>query len=89
MEVDNNSLTSSSIDNISENENDSSLRNINPDTNDLEGFNLYDEIETEYIPNVQTKNLGISEHKIICVEMKNNNKIYIEYEDYWTIKDVN
>jgi hypothetical protein len=26
--------------------------------------------------------------KIICIEMSNNNKVYINYEENWTLKDV-
>jgi hypothetical protein len=28
------------------------------------------------------------EEQIICIELENNNKIYIKYEIEWTIKDV-
>lgn len=29
-----------------------------------------------------------STDRICCIELKNNNKIYIQYGDKWTIKDV-
>ena len=33
-------------------------------------------------------NNKIIEEQICCIELTNNNYIYIKYEDEWTIKDV-
>ena len=33
-------------------------------------------------------NNKIIEEQICCIELSNNNYIYIKYEDNWTIKDV-
>lgn len=47
-----------------------------------------------YNDSLDSENLAINEYdflheKICCVEMINNNKVFIKFKDNWTVKDVN
>ena len=67
---------------------DGSDRIINPETNDIEGIIISEEIDGDYKPKTYSHSNNLKDEKIICIEMKNNNKIYTEYKDNWTIRDV-
>lgn len=60
---------------------------LNPESNDIESITLEDEFDYNYTP-LNFRKINEKEEMIICVEMINNNKIYIRYQDNWTIKDV-
>ena len=51
-------------------------------------------LNNQYLLNAENKkndyeiNNKIIEEQICCIELTNNNYIYIKYEDNWTIKDV-
>jgi len=49
---------------------------------------INDDYNYEIIPKgslfKRTHNTG----KYLCIELKNNNKLYIKYEEYWTVEDV-
>jgi len=60
---------------------------INPETNEIEGKEDHSDFDNHYYPLTYRKS-DVKEEMIICVEMINNNKIYIDYKDSWTIKDV-
>ena len=49
-------------------------------------FNYYQEIETTTESNIVYD--PSSDEAIICIELINNNKIYINYEYNWKINDV-
>jgi hypothetical protein len=53
--------------------------------NDLNNTVLFDEYENKKIQ-IYDPNL---DEQICCIELTNNNKIYIRYEQDWIIKDVN
>ena len=48
--------------------------------------NLNQSAETEFIDG--TYKYEEDHKKICCVEMKNNNKVYIEFKEDWTVKNV-
>lgn len=70
-----------------ENELETNQMTINPETNEIERP-IFTSDDLNYEPETYSKNNKTKEEKIICIEMKNNNKLYIEYEDNWTIKQV-
>lgn len=47
---------------------------------------LNDSIEND---NLEVNKYEDDNKKICCIEMKNNNKVYIEFKEDWTVKNVN
>ena len=84
----NNSFYSNSSISQSSGSDESNEMIINPETNEIEGINQEVD-DADYTPIVFNKHLNTNEEKIICIELKNNNKLYIEYQENWTIKEVN
>ena len=73
------------------------------DASSIKSMRRFDSIsDDEYIQNSKFRNLNDSAEnenqdinkyeddnkKICCVEMKNNNKVYIEFKEDWTVKYV-
>lgn len=60
---------------------------INPETNEIEKSEEIED-DPDYVPVTYNKHINRKEERIICVELKNNNKVYIAYDDSWTVKQV-
>jgi DNA-binding GntR family transcriptional regulator len=88
QEQENSFETNSSISQASESDGENAMV-INPETNEIEKMDNEESLDDEdYTPVTYSKNLNKTDDRIICVELKNNNKVYIQYHDTWTISQV-
>jgi hypothetical protein len=85
---------SSSHSNISEIQDIEPDDDVKEDVNDLEIqgnesqllTEAWDYVDDEYL--IQESSTEQAFERIICVELMNNNKIYVNYQSNWTLRDV-
>ena len=78
-----NEILNVSLSGSESNDSDYEIQNVNSENL------LKEEVEIEQTPHHLSSESESSYERVICIELMNNSKIYLNYNSNWKIRDVN